>query len=247
MAARSHKGSQVRVADASRLGESNERTDGRTDAASNTDCAIPELSDARPRVQADVNGVVSLTDVLKAGFLPTADRFPVIRSGQRAEIPWHVRAAVWYRDGGTCQKCRYVNPRPWHLDHITPWSAGGADTTDNLRVLCEPCNVERSNFDDRTSFPKRPVTWWCHRCYGPEQSWTYGDHTIWNGLVEKHIGVRCGQYEFHNRCRVQGLYLMQVQSGREPATWHQREPVEAADLIAYCAHCGTVGMTDVTL
>lgn len=44
--------SQVRVAGASPVGRSNERTNGRTHVTPTNDCAIPEVSDVRARVQA---------------------------------------------------------------------------------------------------------------------------------------------------------------------------------------------------
>jgi 5-methylcytosine-specific restriction endonuclease McrA len=32
-----------------------------------------------------------------------------------------------------------------HVDHIVPWSKGGETTEDNLRTLCEVCNVGRGD------------------------------------------------------------------------------------------------------
>lgn len=75
----------------------------------------------------------------------------------RRPIPPNVRRGVYERDAWTCQDCgRFVPPKTleeerglrapfdetgWlELDHIHPWSDGGADTVDNLRALCSPCN-----------------------------------------------------------------------------------------------------------
>ena len=113
------------------------------------------------------DGLISIADVIEFGFLPNAERFPLVRTGEREPIPWHVRAAVYYRDRGRCQFCKTDRPKPWHLDHIIPWSTGGPDNTENLRLLCEPCNMRRSNFNDLNTHAKMPCTWWCHRCYMP--------------------------------------------------------------------------------
>lgn len=88
------------------------------------------------------DSLVSVGAVIDAGLWASGERHPIVRVGDRAEIPHHVRAAVWYRDRGRCRLCdgRSQVAGPWHLDHIKPWSAGGSDSTDNLRVLCEKHN-----------------------------------------------------------------------------------------------------------
>lgn len=99
------------------------------------------------------------------GYWTNPDRrHPVIRTGEREPISNHVRAAIWFRDGGRCDWCESPEPvkGPWHLDHITPWSAGGSDRSANLRVLCERHNIERSNRIDPFERPRMPVT----RCQG---------------------------------------------------------------------------------
>lgn len=59
----------------------------------------------------------------------------------RANIPRHIREAVFARDGYACQVCSGTNDLT--LDHIFPWSLGGQDTVENLRVLCRPCNSRK--------------------------------------------------------------------------------------------------------
>lgn len=62
-----------------------------------------------------------------------------------------LRRSIIERDGGVCQLCfapvredvEPAHPRYPHLDHITPRSRGGADSEDNLRLLCAQCNVTR--------------------------------------------------------------------------------------------------------
>lgn len=60
---------------------------------------------------------------------------------QRAAIPATVRRAVYKRDGHACLECGAVEDLT--LDHIYPWSLGGGDTVENLRVLCRSCNTRK--------------------------------------------------------------------------------------------------------
>lgn len=60
------------------------------------------------------------------------------RDERRADIPLSVRTAVYERDGFACVRCGSTSSLS--LDHIKPWSLGGADTIDNLQTMCRPCN-----------------------------------------------------------------------------------------------------------
>lgn len=95
-----------------------------------------------------------------------AERWPVIRTGEREPISGGMRIGVGRRDNFTCRFCHVDCWDSYELDHIVPWSAGGSDKSDNLRVLCGPCNQDRSNFRDGTErrLPM-PITFWCDRCY----------------------------------------------------------------------------------
>lgn len=59
----------------------------------------------------------------------------------RPPIPDEVRDAVYARDGHLCGICAATEDLT--LDHIYPWSLGGPDTVENLRVLCRPCNSRK--------------------------------------------------------------------------------------------------------
>ena len=61
----------------------------------------------------------------------------------RSKIPDQLRAAVYQRDGNQCLRCGATEGLS--LDHIHPWSKGGKDTFENLRVLCLSCNSSRGN------------------------------------------------------------------------------------------------------
>lgn len=59
----------------------------------------------------------------------------------RPQISPAIRLAVYRRDGHRCRTCG--SEQRLELDHIIPWSHGGPDTVENLRVLCKSCNVRR--------------------------------------------------------------------------------------------------------
>jgi hypothetical protein len=179
--------------------------------------------------------------VLEAGQIGRSEtRHPRVRIGERAPIARHLRAAIWYRDGGRCEQAPCpvdpANEFVVHLDHIEPWSAGGADTSDNLRLLCEHHNTERSNFVDWAR-PKRPVTWWCHRCHDRDYQYV-GDHLL-----------SCPIHPYSGYGGVKALLCRAARliERLEDASWFQVPPPEHFPHIAYCAHCDAPGMTGVLL
>lgn len=218
--------------------KSNFNTDGRTDGLRTNLRNFVNLKAVDAGAHT-AEGFVSPGDVIAAGELwPTGERHPVLRTGERATIPVHVRAAVWYRDNGQCSDCSPTCPSGdiLHLDHIVPWSAGGTDATDNLRLLCERHNLERSNYVDFAR-PKRPATWWCVRCYDRVGfAWEYV-----NGLP------LCPTHRPETHCRVTRRYLQVLHEAGELPTWHERGPITNASVVAYCAHCNLPGLTDQPL
>jgi 5-methylcytosine-specific restriction endonuclease McrA len=64
-------------------------------------------------------------------------------------INWRLRAMVLMRDGARCQLCgaEARDGAKLHVDHIVPWSKGGATALHNLRVLCHVCNVGKSDLE----------------------------------------------------------------------------------------------------
>jgi hypothetical protein len=60
---------------------------------------------------------------------------------QRQRVPREVKQAVFSRDGGRCVDCR--SDFELQYDHVIPWALGGADTVENLQLLCAPCNQSK--------------------------------------------------------------------------------------------------------
>lgn len=58
-----------------------------------------------------------------------------------------LRYKILKRDNFTCQACGITakDGIKLHIDHIIPISKGGKTTEDNLQVLCEDCNIGKSN------------------------------------------------------------------------------------------------------
>lgn len=64
-------------------------------------------------------------------------------ASKRPPIPKEVVDVVWNRDGGKCVYCG--SQKNLHLDHIIPFSKGGDSSVENLQILCQECNLKKSN------------------------------------------------------------------------------------------------------
>jgi 5-methylcytosine-specific restriction endonuclease McrA len=60
------------------------------------------------------------------------------QDNRREPIPRDIRRAVWERDGGACVDCG--EQFELQFDHVIPLALGGANTFENLQVLCGDCN-----------------------------------------------------------------------------------------------------------
>ena len=62
---------------------------------------------------------------------------------RRRPIPEDVKLVVWARDGGACVRCGHREQL--QFDHVIPVAKGGADSAENLQVLCQPCNLRKAD------------------------------------------------------------------------------------------------------
>lgn len=76
---------------------------------------------------------------------------------------WHRKPRGWdktrdriaLRDQYTCQKCGRITAKG-HCSHIIPQAKGGSDLDDNLRWLCEDCNMQEAQAESMRSRGAKP-------------------------------------------------------------------------------------------
>lgn len=71
------------------------------------------------------------------------ERGEIMVEAKRPPISKDIADAVYQRDGGKCVYCGASENL--QFDHIIPFSKGGATTIENLQLLCQKCNLEKSN------------------------------------------------------------------------------------------------------
>jgi hypothetical protein len=62
-------------------------------------------------------------------------------------VNWRLRAQVLMRDQAKCRLCGAApaDGAKLHVDHVHPWSKGGETNLENLQILCERCNIGKSD------------------------------------------------------------------------------------------------------
>jgi len=60
---------------------------------------------------------------------------------KRGPIPKDLKLAVFRRDEGKCIEC--ASDFDIQYDHVIPFSMGGANTLENLQLLCARCNQQK--------------------------------------------------------------------------------------------------------
>lgn len=204
-------------------------TDERTDELTENSLTQRNNPHAPERAREEAGYIPVLAEMVEQwiDYVDPKERWPLVRSGERTPIPWGVRRAVYVRDLFSCRICgiSVFDEETFELDHITPWSAGGSDRSSNLRVLCKPCNQDRSNWRDGTErIPVLPVTWWCIHCWA-------------DGMTQDEHGPRCKSKRNLETC----AYVVPA-FGAVP-----RINFNEADQVAFCAHCRHNSWTEVTL
>ncbi|XOA43049.1 MAG: HNH endonuclease [Candidatus Nealsonbacteria bacterium] len=58
-------------------------------------------------------------------------------------IPQDIQEAVYERDEGKCVYCG--SRRNLEFDHIIPLAKGGSNTANNIQLLCQKCNRQKSS------------------------------------------------------------------------------------------------------
>ena len=103
-----------------------------------------------------------------------------------ARVPVWVAVQVKARAAGRCEYCRapqILIGQAFHLDHITPRSAAGEMTTENLCLACSHCNIAKG---DRMTAPD-PRTGKPVPLYNPRKD-IWEEHFRWSQDWRKLIG-----------------------------------------------------------
>jgi predicted restriction endonuclease len=83
------------------------------------------------------------------GQLPDIEISSSLNSSHKTprNINWRLRALVLMRDSARCQLCGATpqDGSKLHVDHIFPWSEGGETVVENLQILCDRCNIGKSD------------------------------------------------------------------------------------------------------
>lgn len=91
----------------------------------------------------------NFVDWANEGQLPDVENLPVQSRSHKTprSINWRLRALVLMRDGARCQLCGATpqDGSKLHVDHVFPWSEGGETVIENLQILCDRCNIGKSN------------------------------------------------------------------------------------------------------
>lgn len=104
--------------------------------------AVRRLRDAFQGLLKDYGKKFPLEDQIEPEIAFEAPPAPLpYEQTTRALIPEAVKGVVWRRDSGRCVKCG--TKQNLQFDHIIPVAEGGATTTANLQLLCQPCNQSK--------------------------------------------------------------------------------------------------------
>lgn len=104
----------------------------------------PERAEVVLRVKKAVYDEEAELSSLRAAIVNIEAAIEFQKSGpKRNPIPEDVKLLVWARDGGHCVRCG--SDRELHFDHIIPINKGGSNTVENIQILCQTCNLTKSD------------------------------------------------------------------------------------------------------
>jgi 5-methylcytosine-specific restriction endonuclease McrA len=63
----------------------------------------------------------------------------------RKQISPDIRNYIFKRDEGACRYCGKELKSKFHIDHIIPFSKGGADEIENFALACTECNLKKKD------------------------------------------------------------------------------------------------------
>lgn len=97
----------------------------------------------RDEIAAKINERHRIRQLEKEVERELIDSGEILKGVHRPTIPQDVKDAVYRRDGGRCVICGSVDDLQY--DHDIPFSKGGATNVENLQILCQKCNLKKSN------------------------------------------------------------------------------------------------------
>lgn len=100
-------------------------------------CDFCEIDDGRPTFYWKHKDFDLCPDCIENLTPPVYPKIEI----KRLSIKEDLRNEVFKRDGHVCVRCG--NSEKLTLDHIRPFSKGGATERDNLQTLCFSCNLKK--------------------------------------------------------------------------------------------------------
>ena len=94
-----------------------------------------------------ISDLLSLIRQKRGNFYLVRDVWDAICRVERGKVSFHMRFAIFRRDGNRCKRCG--SHRNLEIDHIVPVSKGGKSVYSNLQTLCHRCNVEKGTDIER--------------------------------------------------------------------------------------------------
>lgn len=104
---------------------------------------IRAMADRCPLPAVEAEKSVELPPILVDSITITTKTDSVPKQNRREAIPRAVQRDIWRRDDGKCVECS--SKERLCFDHIIPFSRGGSNTSRNLQLLCERCNLSKGN------------------------------------------------------------------------------------------------------